>query len=265
MLKKITRFLVSLLLMITTDFTIASDLEREKRLANQNLDAIIEGDPVFLNADQHSFLTIYTETEASSKKGGVIIMHGRGLHPNTDNVVAPLRTGLINYGWDTLSIQMPVLHKTAKYYDYIPIFPESYPRINAAIQYLKHKNLKQIILIAHSCSVHMTMNWIKNTSVSHFDGYIGISMGATDYQQPMQQPFPFHLIKAPLLDIYGSEDYDGVIRTAKQRLKAIRQNGHYQSEQKVILGANHYFEAKNEALVNTIKNWLDLVANPAYP
>ena len=38
----------------------ASDIAREKRLASQVVDSIIDGEPVFLKSGGHEFLSIYT-------------------------------------------------------------------------------------------------------------------------------------------------------------------------------------------------------------
>jgi hypothetical protein len=43
---------------------------------------------------------------------------------------------------------MPVLGKGAKYYDYVPIFPYSHERIDAAINFYKAKGIDNIVLIA---------------------------------------------------------------------------------------------------------------------
>ena len=126
----------------------ASDLEREQRLKDQIIDAIFDGEPEMLSADGHEFLTIYTE--ADDARGAVIIMHGRGFHPDWADAINPLRVGLVDHGWNTLSIQMPVLEKTAKYYDYVPIFDEAIPRIDAAIDFLRQQGNDKVILIAHS-------------------------------------------------------------------------------------------------------------------
>ena len=95
----------------------AADIEREKRLASEIVDSIMDGDAEYLLAGEHQFLAIYTEAE--DPRGGVIIMHGRGFHPDWIDVANPLRAGLAEAGWNTLSIQMPVLDKEAKYYDYV--------------------------------------------------------------------------------------------------------------------------------------------------
>lgn len=235
----------------------ASDLAREKRLTNEIIDSIMDGEAVFLESADHKFLSIYMESESEQPKGAAIIMHGRGFHPDWADVVRPLRTGLPEAGWHTLSLQMPVLAKTAKYYDYVPIFQESFLRIDAAIHFLKAKGISNIVLIAHSCSVHMSMAWFEDKQVTDVSAYIGIGMGATDYKQPMAHPFALHKLKLPILDIYGSEDYPAVKNQAADRLNMIKKAGHQKSKQQAVAGANHYFTDQGDKLLKAINSWLD--------
>lgn len=232
----------------------ASDIEREKRLASQIVDSIMDGEPLFLNSGEHEFLSIYTE--ADEPAGAVIIMHGRGFHPNWTDVAYPLRVGLVEQGWNTLSLQMPVLGKEAKFYDYLEIMDEAAPRIEAGIDFLKQQGNDRIILIAHSCSVHMTMAWIDAGGMRDIDGLVGIGMGAVDYQQPMKKPFPLEKITVPVLDVYGEEEYPAVIRGAPERLTAIREAGNPKSRQVTVPGANHYFSDEGDALLEVVGPWL---------
>jgi hypothetical protein len=234
----------------------ASDLAREKRLSDQIIDSILDGEAVFLKTEQHKFLSIYMESESDSPKGAAIILHGRGYHPNWKDVVYPLRTGLPDHGWHTLSLQMPVLEKTAKYFDYIPVFPESFPRIESAITFLESKGIKNIILIAHSCSVHMSMDWIRSRGGRGINAFIGIGMGATDYKQKIKTPFPLNKITIPILDIYGSDDYPAVINMATERFDLIQKAANPLSEQRVIFDANHYMTEHGDELLNEVSNWL---------
>lgn len=234
-----------------------ADLEREKRLGEQIVDAIFDGEPMHLKADGHEFLAIHMESEAEEIKGAAIILHGRGLHPDWESVVQPLRTALPEQGWETLSIQLPVLDKEAKYFDYVPLFPESYPRLEAAIAYLREQGARRIVLIAHSCGAHMAMNWIDDNGDSAIDAYIGIGMGATDFQQPMAKPFPLARMKVPVLDIHGSKDYPAVLRMAAERKAMMDQAGNPQSAQLMIDGAEHYFNGHNAPLVEAVSDWLN--------
>ena len=233
----------------------ASDLAREQRLAEQTVEAILDGEPVMLKTDGHAFLGIYTEAVTEPAQDAAIILHGRGMHPDWAQVAGPLRIGLPEQGWSTLSLQMPVLGKEASYYDYAAVFPEATPRINAGISYLQEQGIQRIVLIAHSCGVHMSMAWLEQQGSHDIAAYIGIGMGATDYQQPMRKPFPFEKIQVPLLNIYGSEDYPAVLRQA-DALEPVLADINPASAQIRVAGADHYFDGYNEELVAAITGWL---------
>ena len=241
--------------------TFASNLEREQRIADQIVDAIMDGDAVELSADGREFLAIEMESESDTTRGAAIILHGRGLHPEWEQVIKPLRTMLPEHGWHTLALQMPVMKKGAKYFDYVPIFPEAYPRIEAAIRHLQEQDIKRIVIIAHSCGAHMAMNWIELNGDSQIAGYVGIGMGATDYKQKMAKPFPLDKMKVPTLDVYGEEDFPAVMRMASGRWNKIQQAGNPLSKQLRIDEADHYFVDKGDELVEAISGWLNSTFN----
>lgn len=233
----------------------ASDLAREKRMADEIVDAILDGDPEYLEANGEEFLTIYTE--ADEPKGAVIVMHGRGFHPDWADAVQPLRVGLAESGWNTLSLQMPVLEKSAKYYDYVPIFSEATPRIEAGIKFLREAGFKKVVLVAHSCGAHMAMEYVFQKGDGAFDAYVGIGMGATDYKQPMQRLFPLDKISKPILDVMGGDDYPAVHRLEPIRGQQIKAAGNVKSKQIKIPEANHYFVDKGEELTEAVAEWLE--------
>ena len=230
------------------------DYARESRLANQIVDMILDGDPVWLEANQHEFLGIYTEADVAGT--AVLILHGRGFHPDWADAINPLRVGLVERGYSTLSLQMPVLAKEAKFYDYLEIMDQASPRIEAGIDYLKQQGNEKIILIAHSCSVHMTMAWVDAGRMRDIDAFVGIGMGAVDYQQPMKKPLPLYKITVPVLDVYGTEEYPAVIKGAADRLTAMQKAGNPKSKQVTVPGANHYFTDEGDALLNVVGPWL---------
>lgn len=233
------------------------DYAREQRLAAEIEDAILDGEPLWLEADGRPFFAIHMESEADAPRGAVIVLHGRGFHPDWIDTVNPLRVGLTEHGWETLSLQMPVLEKDAKYYDYVPIFPFAFARIEAGIAYLRERGIKTIVLLAHSCGVHMSMAWLKARGDDQIDAYVGLGMGATDYRQPMREPFPLARLRVPVLDAYGDGEFPAVLRKAPQRLQAMREAGHVKSRQQVIADADHYFTDRGDALVEAVADWLD--------
>lgn len=273
--------LVSFIVLIPTSFAKTeagkADLAREKRMAAEVEDAVLDGEVIFLkggankegankdaaNKDSanagHEFMAIDQAPEDKTK-GAVIILHGRGFHPNWQDTIYPLRTQLPAKGWRTLSLQMPLMQKSAKYFDYVPLFPQATPRIEAGIKYLQEQGIKNIVLLAHSCGGHMAMDWIRSKEGKVdklISAYIGAGMGATDFGQKMKQPFPYESLKIPVLDVYGSKEYPAVLTKAPERLMMIMKAANPKSKQVIVPGANHYFTDKGDELVKPVADWLD--------
>ena len=248
-------FLIYCLVVLVPGFGFASDLAREQRLAEQTLASLFIGEPVNISIGDSEFLGLETQA-VEQLKGAVILLHGRGLGPDSEIVVGPLRELLADDGWHTLSLQMPVLEKGAKYYDYVDVFKDAHIRIEAGIEHLENQGISPIVLLAHSCGVHMSMDWIRSNDIDSINGYIGLGMGATDYRQPMKQPFPFSKMNIPILDVFGSEDYPAVVSRAQQRFDNFK-DSHTISNQIVIDQADHEFIDQTDTLFEVLSPWLD--------
>ena len=241
---------------LSAPLAVAQDFEREGRLEAEIVDAILDGEPVHLDAEGHAFLAIHTEAVEGESGRAVIVLHGRGFHPDWPEVAAPLRVELPEHGWDTLSLQMPVLEKSARYYDYVPVFPAAFPRIRAGIEFLRARGARTVVLAAHSCSVHMAMAFVRRHGDAGIDGFVGIGMGATDHGQPMRAPFPLDAMSVPVLDLFGDEDYPAVRAEAPGRRAAILSAGHSLSAQVIVPGADHFFRDMDGPLVGAVAEWL---------
>jgi hypothetical protein len=252
-----TYALILTLLLSLTGVAIAADVEREQRLVTELEASLFDGDLQRLSAGKVTFTAVELRPDSTPVRGSIILLHGRGVHADWPDNIGPLRMALAQNGWHTLSLQMPVLEKSAKYFDYLAILPEAFPRIEAGIKHLLTSGHRPIVLLAHSCGAHMAMAWLEATAGRHIDAFIGIGMGATDYRQPMQRPFPFATLKIPVLDIFGSEDYPAVHRLAPIRLEKIQLGGHRGSTQVVVDGADHDFTAYTSAMAQPISRWLN--------
>ena len=236
------------------------DFEREARLVAPIEDSLMDGDVEYLPiSNDREALSIYMEPDTENPKGGVILLHSRGFHANWDTVVKPLRVGLAEKGWHTLSVQMPVLDKKAKYYDYVPIFPYAHERIDAAISFYKKLGIDNIVLIGHGCGAHMSMSYIDKYGDEAFSAYVGIGMGATDYKQKIVKPFPLDKMLTPVLDVFGENDFPGVIRSSKIRQDQMDVSANNKSTQMIIESADHYYteDGNNESLTEAIDTWLN--------
>jgi pimeloyl-ACP methyl ester carboxylesterase len=235
----------------------ASDLAKEKRLADQIVDSIMVGDAVWLKAGNDKILSIYTENETPKTIGAAIILHGTGVHPNWDQVVRPLRVQLPEHGWTTLSIQLPVLSNDASHNDYIPLFKEVAPRINAGVEFLKAKGIQNIVIIAHSLGSSMAAYYLADKPDSSIQAFVAV--GASDIlQKDDKVGFLTSLkrMKMPVLDIFGSNDLEQVLKSEKAKAMTARKTGLIVYTQLKITGANHFFDNKDDVLVKRVRGWL---------
>ena len=253
-MKKIN-FVLLLLITVFASGPQASDLAKEKRWADQVVDAILDGDAVWLNDGASEFLGIYTEA-AEDKGRAVIVMHGTGIHPDWQQVIQPLRVGLTEHNWNTLSIQMPILPNEAEYHEYAPLYDEVAPRINAAIDYLKKNGATHITLIGHSQGASMTAYYL-TTSKQDLNGFVAIGMGAFADDPRMDSIKALQSIKIPVLDIFGDDDLDSIMKSVDQRAAAAKQAGNKDYTQVKVQGSNHFFDGQEDALISAVADWLD--------
>lgn len=223
----------------------ASDLEKEQRWRSQIVDAILDGEAIDLNDGQHDFLAIYTEGSENNKTG-VIIMHGIGIHPDYPTVINPLRVGLAEKGWHTLSLQLPVLPNEAEVKDYAPIVPEATARIKAGIEYLKAQGMNKIAIVAHSLGTWMAGYAFEHGGIEAV-AYVAIGMDVPSIDS-------MRVINIPMLDLYGDGDLPHVVDNAGKRKSTGTHNPQY--SQVVTKGADHFFNGLESELIKTVDQWL---------
>lgn len=240
--------------LFTTASVFASDLEKEKRWAEQISDSLLDGEAVELNDGSNDFLAIDTRAD-EPKDVGVIVIHGIGIHPDWETVVQPLRVQLAANGWNTLSLQMPVLPNDAEGKDYEPLMKEVPARIDSGIRYLAKEGAKKVVIVAHSLGARMTNYYLAHKKVykeaqteTPIVAYVGIGMNVNN------EKF-LEKIKIPMLDLYGEKDLEGVLSSVESRKKAGAHNKGFKQLQ--IAGANHFFEDQDDDLVNAVMDALN--------
>jgi dienelactone hydrolase len=253
------RYLIILFLMLfaTVQAVVASDLNKEKRWADQIVDALIDGEPEWLQAGDQKFLAIYTEAEEESTKG-MIVVHGTGVHPDWEQVVKPIRVDMASHGWNTLSIQMPILRNGAEYAEYVPLYPEVPPRMKAAEDFLVKKGMTDIVIVAHSQGATMTSYYLSHNK-SKARAFVAIGMGATQKDSHLNSANALKSINIPVLDMYGSEDLQAVLDTRELRKQSAAHNTHY--EQQMYQGVTHFWDGKEKVLLEAIRKWLEKTVN----
>lgn len=260
-MKKLQACILIMFTMLASELVFASDAAKEKRWADQIVDSIITGEAVWLKAGGHKFLGIYTESEGGKSFNGAIVVHGIGVHPNWADVVYPIRTKLPEAGWHTLSLQMPILPNEAKEVDYKPLFPEVAPRINAGIEFLKKKGVKNIVIIAHSMGSAMAGHYMATNPKADIKALVAIGAAGLHFKDnKLDFVQSIKKIKKPIYDISGSEDSPDVLKTKQLKADTAREAGNKNYQQFEIKGANHFLVGKESELVSTILESIDKYA-----
>jgi alpha/beta superfamily hydrolase len=249
------RSLIGGLMGLLSLVVLASDLEKEKRWEAQITDALLDGEAIHLQDDHGDFLAISTPANDGNTDKVAIIMHGTGVHPDWPTVVQPLRIGLSQRGWHTLSIQMPVLANAAEHKDYAAIYGWVPGRLDAAIRYARAAGGKTVVLIAHSQGATMAAYYLAKEHMT-VEGFIAIGMGPGITHGPMDNLQHLRTMKLPLLDLYGSADLPEVVASAAQR-KTIASRASPQYMQVMLQGADHFFDGEEQGLLKTTADWLD--------
>ncbi len=242
-------FTLFLAMLLLNTALFASDLEKEKRWAEQISDSLLDGEAIELNDGTSDFLALYARAN-EPKEIAVIVIHGIGIHPDWPTVIQPLRVLLAGKGWNTLSLQMPILANDADSKDYEPLMKEVPARIDSGIRHLAKEGAKSIVIVAHSMGARMANYYLAHKKVyieaqteTPIIAYVGIGMN-THNEQFIKK------IKIPILDLYGENDLEGVLKSAESRNKAGSHNKSYQQQK--VAGANHFFEGQDDDLVDAV-------------
>jgi len=252
------RYLAGLLLVLICHSVTASNLAREQRIAEQIVDAILDGEPIWLEADGRQFLAIYTEASTEKTLGGVILLHGMGANPDWTDVIQPLRVNLPDRGWDTLSIQLPVAAGDAEFSDYLPLIQEAAPRIQAAVDYFKSQQNSNLILIGHSLGARMGLVFLSNKAPAQIQGFVAIGLSAPKARDKNPVLDALAKIEIPMLDLYGRHDLASVTQTAELRHKAADRAIYRQD---MVEGADHFFHSLDTILISRVAAWIRRVAS----
>jgi len=243
-MRLLAAFLFAILL-TSTAHAQQPDYEREKRWSDQIVPAILVGDVVWLKQKSgHEFLAIYTKAE--KPRGAVIIGHGRGWNPDYE-LYGTLRVKLAEQGYTTLAIQLPVLGPGAKVGDYLPTYPDAEERYALAARYLQDNGFDKIAIVSHSLGATMANQYLIHANSTPVKAWVFISI-----INGLEEMFR---IKIPVLDVFGSKDWEITQVGAYERKKQIDKVPG--SEQVIVPDAQHFFEGREEELVKVLLEFLD--------
>lgn len=234
-----------------------SNLEREKNWAEQVVDSVVVGEPVWFNNRGHKFLALYAPP-ATPGKSAVILLHGRGVHPSW-GFIDRLRSDLADAGFHTLSLQLPILASEVKFLNYAPTFPEAYERIDVGIRFLREqKGVTRVVLLGHSSGGMTAVAYSAKKPHVPLAGIVAVGLSTLQNSPEVMQPaLLLRTIRTPVLDIFGSNDLHEVVSFASTRRTAADQAGNKQYLAVKVPGADHFFTDHYNDLRRHITDWLN--------
>jgi len=221
------------------------DDARELRWADEVTPQVVVGEVLWLATPQRAkVLALFTD--APSARGGVVIVHGLGVHPDW-GLNGALRTRLADQGLATLSVQMPVLDKDATREQYRALYPIAGQRIAAAVRVLRERGVGKVAIVSHSLGAGMVDAWLAGPDAMPIAAWVPIGMLVAFARPPRE----------PVLDVVADSDFPEVLASAKVRTPQFPRDRC--SRLVVVPGTDHYFDSATEPLAGVIVSFLDRV------
>jgi predicted alpha/beta-hydrolase family hydrolase len=190
--------------------------------------------------------------DGGSSKSALILAHGQGGSP-TSHVVDPIRKEINKeLGMHTLSLQMPVVpekRSSESYLEYEATFPDAYKSIQAGIDFMKDKGVKNIYLMGYSMGARMATAFLADHSDSGIAGYIGVGMLGGG-QPPLNTNVNLRKVAIPVLDIYADNGNDAKFAEFRKNFVSNRYT------QISIEGAKHDFRCCESSVSRHVVKWL---------
>jgi dienelactone hydrolase len=220
----------------------APDYAREDRWAAEVAPTTVVGEVVYLStASRPRVLALWTE--ATAAKGGVVLVHGQGVHPDW-GLIGGLRMRLADAGLSTLSVQMPLLSSDAPRDAYSALQPQANERIDAAIAYARSHGVRRVAIVAHSMGASMVNAYLGSAGAARIDAFVPIGMWGDFAIAPRE----------PVLDVIAADDFAQVLESAPRRAPVLPRDGC--SQRVIIAGTDHYMANRHAELASALLPFL---------
>jgi len=219
---------------------VVPDDARESRWAAEVVPQLVVGDAVWLRTPHRERVLALYARPAGDAKGAVVVVHGLGVHPDW-SLVGDIRGGLVDRGFATLSVQMPVLAADAPRDEYAALAPFAAERLDAALAWLHANGHARVAVLSHSMGATMVNAWM--ASSPKIDAWVPVGMLVPFARAP----------RMPVLDVVGQNDYPESLQRVPAAT-ALPADGC--SRAVTIAGADHFMQGAVPRLLDAVAPFL---------
>jgi len=223
-----------------------ADFAREDRWAQEVVPQVVVGDVVWLATPERARVLALHTMPSGPSRGAVIVVHGLGVHPDW-NLIGALRTSLADRGFETLSVQMPVLPADAPSSAYRELFPAAASRLAAAVRWLKEHGATRVAIVSHSLGAAMAGAALAQPGFPAIDAWVPVGM-----QVAFDAPPRF-----PVEDVVAESDFPDARAGAIERKPTLPKDGC--SGDVIVPGTDHFFGNAGGRLSDIVADFLTRV------
>ncbi|MFO8156523.1 MAG: DUF3530 family protein [Pseudomonadota bacterium] len=203
-----------------------------------------DGEGIWLEADGARFFAIARQAARPNPRGGVLLVGGRGEHPDYPGVMSPVRRELADQGWLTLALARDPDGATDG-------------RLRAGTDWLMDRledDSPRIVLLGHGLGGLDLLNALDDTGTTpHALVLVDVVIpSGDDGEQALER---LTNAEFPILDIYRRGAPRSVVDTASERRRNARRgdNAHYRQD---ALPGSGRTTTEARALTRRIQGWL---------
>ena len=169
-------------------------ISREMIVGARIESALNNGETHWLDANEEKFLAIYTPYTQHNRRepeGAILLLHDLGANADWPQLIKPLREQLAEKGWNTLSIQSPMLSPGQEKKEYLRYIDTAVDRVSVAVNFLKQQKEKKVVIIGHGFGAATATLYLTQNPEAPIAAFVGLSLPGADalkYSVPLETP-----------------------------------------------------------------------------
>lgn len=239
----------------TPPLNIPPDAAREQAIQAQITARVPASEVVLLDVDGAKVLALLAPQSAKQPRGVVVIAHGMDGGADEPGLIHSLRKQLPQYGWSTLSVQMPVLPAGSPREAYGGIVEAAGKRIQAAVAHAQSLKQSNVVVIGQDVAAVAAISTLAESK--DVKGIAALSLDFADGLNPPADPIAaMAKLKLPLLDLFGALGGENTRRLAVDRANAARNANLEGYSQAALIGRKQRLEGDSVPVASRLAAWM---------